>query len=187
MTANVTKRNRDLRQSLKRSLPFVVALVAVATLLPSASSANDAQRQLQLMGAYDKFEGTRLVGFVQELRSPRLLRASSLDLTYGAITTSSESAAFVSLGPVWQLRLPSERWFLHLGFSPTVISGSTFAGKDVGGHVHFTSSATLGTSFGKRRPLSLSLRIQHTSNGGLNRVNPGLDMIGVSFGLDISD
>ena len=31
------------------------------------------------------------------------------------------------------------------------------------------------------------LRIQHTSNGGLNNTNPSLDMLGINLALDISN
>ena len=34
---------------------------------------------------------------------------------------------------------------------------------------------------GARENTSIALRIQHTSNGGLNSANPGLDMIGFNF------
>jgi len=187
MAAIVTTQTRKTRHPRRHAFVYLAALAVAALSLPSISSANDQPVRLHLLGAYDKFENTWLIGFAHELTIPRRLRATRLDLTYGAITTSSQTEAFVALGPVWQVPLPSDQFFLHLGFSPTLISGSTFEGGNVGGHMHFTTSATLGTTFGRRNPLALSLRIQHTSNGGLNSTNPGLDMIGINVALDISN
>lgn len=39
---------------------------------------------------------------------------------------------------------------------------------------------------GQRETVSASLRAQHTSNGGLNDTNPGMDMIGLSFALNFT-
>ncbi|MEM9209168.1 MAG: acyloxyacyl hydrolase, partial [Pseudomonadota bacterium] len=73
------------------------------------------------------------------------------------------------------------RAFVDLGFSPTLVSRSRFDGRELGGHFHFTSSLSVGASFGRFDRYALSLRAQHTSNGGLNEDNPGLDMVGVNF------
>ena len=42
-------------------------------------------------------------------------------------------------------------------------------------------------TFGARENISVALRVQHTSNGGLSNTNPGLDMIGLSFAFNLSD
>jgi hypothetical protein len=68
-----------------------------------------------------------------------------------------------------------------LGFSPTLFAGSTFNDRDIGGNFHFTSSAAIGVSIGVDDDSSISLRIQHTSNGGLDSTNPGMDMVGINF------
>jgi hypothetical protein len=56
----------------------------------------------------------------------------------------------------------------------------------MGGNLHFTSSAALGATFGARESVALSLRIQHTSNGGLSSTNPGMDIIGLNFAFDFN-
>ena len=59
--------------------------------------------------------------------------------------------------------------------------GSSFNDRDMGGNFHFTSFAALGAIFGPRDSAARSLRIQHTSNGGLNSTNPGVDVIGLNI------
>ncbi len=93
----------------------------------------------------------------------------------------------MSFGPVWRQPINSRFLFVELGFSPTVIAGSSFNGRDLGGNFHFTSSASIGATFGAREISSIALRIQHTSNAGLNNTNPGLDMIGLNFNFNLSD
>ena len=105
----------------------------------------------------------------------------------GTLSTSQENRLFVSLGPVWRLPINSRSLFVELGFSPTLLSGSSFNGRDVGGNFHFTSSAALGTTFGARDSVALSLRIQHMSNGSLRNTNPGMDMIGLNIAFNFSN
>lgn len=97
------------------------------------------------------------------------------------------SQPFVSLGPVWRLPINSRRLFIQLGFSPTLLGGASFHGRNLGGRFHFTSSATVGMTLGARDGLELALRVQHTSNGGLSSTNPGMDMIGLSFAFNFSN
>ncbi len=84
------------------------------------------------------------------------------------------------LGPVWRLPINSRSLFAELGISPTLLSGSSFNGCDMGGNFHFTSTLVVGRTFGARDSVALSLRIQHMSNGSLSRTNPGMDMIGIN-------
>ena len=92
----------------------------------------------------------------------------------------------MSLGPVWRIPVNYSSLFIELGISPTLLGGSTFNGRDLGGNFHFTSSATIGKTFGARDAVSLSLRIQHMSNGSIKSTNPGMDMIGLNFTFDLS-
>ena len=134
--------------------------------------------------AGDKFSDTWQVAATFHLRAPRRIRARRLELAVGTVSTSNEIILFVSFGPVWRLPITDRRLFVEIGFSPTFFAGSTFNHRDMGGNLHFTSSATFGTTFGARDASSISLRIQHTSNGGLNSTNPGLDMIGINFAFN---
>ena len=114
-------------------------------------------------------------------------RAATVELAIGAISTPQETRPFVSFGPVWRLPINRRSLFVALGFSPTLIGGSSFNGRDLGGNFHFTSSASVGANFGAHENISVALRVQHTSNGGLSSTNPGLDMIGLNFAINLSD
>ena len=120
----------------------------------------------------------------QQFSSQGRLGANHLELSVGALESEDDTRAFIAFGPVWRFR-PAAPLYLDLGFSPTLLSGSTFDGRDLGGNFHFTSSATLGTNFGALGRYGLALRIQHTSNGGLNSKNPGLDAIALNFTVDL--
>ena len=138
----------------------------------------------RLATAGDKFSDTVQFAAVFKFRPPRRLRARRMELVVGTIATSQESRLFVSLGPVWQLPIVNRSMFFELDISPTFIGGSSFNQRDMGGNFHFTSFAAVGARFGKRDALSLSLRVQHTSNGGLSRTNPGMDMIGINLAFN---
>ena len=151
------------------------ALAQAASVIPS---------DYRLATASDKFSDTVQFAAVFKFRPPRRLRARRVELVVGTIATSQENRLFVSLGPVWQLPIANRSMFFELGISPTFIGGSSFNQRDMGGNFHFTSSAAIGARFGKRGALSLSLRVQHTSNGGLSSTNPGMDMIGINFAFN---
>ena len=110
-----------------------------------------------------------------------------MELAVGTISTTEVNQPFVSFGPVWRLPINSRRLFVQLGFSPTLLGGSTFHGRDLGGKFHFTSSATIGTTFGARDAVELALRIQHTSNGSIRNTNPGMDMIGLNLSFSLGN
>jgi len=108
-----------------------------------------------------------------------------LTLEVGSFNHGSENRFFASLGPT--LRLANDRWrmpfFLDLGLSPTVIDGSTYGGRDFGTSINFTSHIALGLRFGQAKNHVVKFRYQHISNGGLDEVNPGINMIGVDVVL----
>lgn len=131
--------------------------------------------------AGDKFSGTVQTAVTFHMAGRKILRASHIELAVGALHSSDHTRAFVSLGPVWHWPIRSSRTFLELGFSPTLLGGSTFNGRDLGGNFHFTSSATVGAHFGNEGRSTLALRVQHISNGGLHSTNPGMDSVGLSF------
>ena len=138
----------------------------------------------RLATASDKFSGTVQFAMAFKFRPPRRLRAKRMELAVGAIATSQESRLFVSIGPVWHLPIANRATFFEFGISPTFIGGSSFNQRDLGGNFHFTSFAAVGASFGKRDEFSLSLRVQHISNGGLSSTNPGMDMIGINVAFN---
>lgn len=135
--------------------------------------------------ASDKFSGTSQVAAAFNLGAASRIRARRLELVVGTTSSSYETRPFVSFGPVWRLTRFDRRLFVELGFSPTFFAGSSFNNRDIGGNLHFTSSANVGLTLGARRVSSLSIRVQHTSNGGLNATNPGMDMIGINFTFNL--
>ncbi len=160
---------------------FVITMIFFTLNGSIAPAATAMPSDYRVTAADDKFTDTWQFAVAFKMRPPRRLRANRLELAMGTLSTSQENRLFLSLGPVWRLPLNSHSLFVELGISPTLISGSSFNGRDMGGNFHFTSSAAVGATFGARDALSLSLRIQHMSNGGLNSANPGMDMIGLNI------
>ena len=172
-----------------RALSIVVFAIMMISSMLNSSNARAATRwpsDYRVAAANDKFTDTWQYAVAFRLRPPHRLRAKRLELAVGTISTSQESRPFVSLGPVWRLPLSNDSLFVELSISPTLLSGSSFNGRDMGGNFHFTSSAAVGATFGARDSVALSLRIQHMSNGSLSSTNPGMDMIGLNFAIDFS-
>lgn len=119
--------------------------------------------------------------------SPSTNFTASPILTFetGRFNQGSENRYFASLGPT--LRLANDRWrmplFMDLGLSPTVIDGSTYGDRDFGTSFNFTSHIALGLRFGQTKNHVVKLRYQHISNGGIDEVNPGVNMIGIDVVL----
>ena len=166
---------------------FVIAMISFSLNSSNAWAETVAPADYRVIAAGDKFADTTQFAVAFRMRPPRRLRARYLELAIGAISTSQENRAFVSLGPVWRLPIIHRSLFVELGFSPTLIAGSSFNGRDLGGNFHITSSASIGAIFGVRENVSVALRIQHISNGGISGTNPGMDMIGINFAFNLSN
>lgn len=169
-----------------------VLSVAVAMLTFALNGANARAETFfptdyRYFAAGEKFDGVRQYAVAFKIRPPRRLRASHLELAVGSITSADANRAFVSFGPVWHVPVGGERTFVEFGISPTLISGSDFNGRDLGGNFHFTSSIAVGARFGRQQTIALSIRAQHTSNGGLNDTNPGIDMLGINVAFNFTD
>jgi len=163
--------------------------LAVVLLTCAINGANARAQSLvpsdyRFLAAGDKFDGVRQYAVAFRMRPPRRLRSRHLELAIGAISGHSADQLFVSLGPVWRLPVTPQAAFVEFGFSPTLIGGSNIGGRDLGGNLHFTSSIAIGATFGRRQLFTVSLRAQHTSNGGLNDTNPGLDMFGINIAFN---
>ena len=167
------------------TMVFAIAMISISVNSSNARAADLAPTDYRVLAAGGEFNDTTQIAAAFQMRPPRRFRARHLELAVGAITTPVETRAFVSLGPVWRLPFNNDSFFVDLGFSPTLISGSSLNGRDLGGNFHFTSSAAISTTFGASDSISLSLRVQHTSNGGLSSDNPGLDMIGLNIAFNI--
>ena len=160
------------------------ALMLTAAALPSVSVAAEAfvPNDVRVLGGISGADDTYQVAAAYRLRAPRPLRAHHLEVAVGVVSTTDQQRPFFSIGPVWRFPIASGRQYLDFGFSPTILSGTQIGDRDLGGHFHFTSSVAYGLRFGPVDAYSLRLRVQHTSNGGLNRNNPGLDLVGIDFG-----
>ena len=169
------------------TIVFVIAMISFSLNSSNTSAATVAPTDYRIVAASSKFDNTTQFAVVFKIRPPRRLRARRLELAIGTISTSQESIAFVSLGPVWRWPIDSRSLFVELGLSPTLIAGSSFNGRDLGGNFHFTSSASIGATFGARENISIASRIQHISNGGLSSTNPGMDMIGLNLTFNLSN
>jgi hypothetical protein len=184
-TAN--RADKVLRSKILHASVFLVAMMSFAFNGANALAANLEPTDYRIASAEDKFKGTRLYAVALKMRPPRRLWARHLELAVGSFSTSTEDRAFISFGPVWRLPIEHRSLFVELGFSPTLIAGPSLNGRDFGGNFHFTSSVAIGATFGRRQAVSLSLRAQHTSNGGLHDTNPGIDMFGINVAFNFAN
>lgn len=135
------------------------------------------------MGAGGKFAGRYQLALVGAARAPDLFGIDRLELAVGVFAGDDDRRPFVSAGPVWSLQVGNQNGFVEFGIAPTVLTGSSFDGRDLGGNVHFTSSAAVGLRLGESGDGRIALRLQHVSNAGLSSTNPGMDMVGLQLGL----
>lgn len=74
----------------------------------------------------------------------------------------------------WRAAAGQSPWFVELGTGLSWFSRHYRNGSDAfGSRVNFSSHLGLGRNFGPQRAHELSLRIQHSSNAGLQEPNPG--------------
>lgn len=162
-----------------------IVTIAVAGLMgPRTSVAQTNRVEYRASLAVEKFSDTYQFAAALAVPTKPGFRADRLEFVLGVFGSSNGNSPFVSLGPVWQLPLRHPALFIEFGVSPTLLAETSLGGTDLGGVFHFTSSATLGATFGRGRSNRIALRIQHTSNGGLNSTNPGMDMIGINVAFD---
>lgn len=176
---------------IRRRVGLLVLIAASSTWpvhAPAAPSFPSGPAEYRLLQAAGSFADTSQFTVAYRFRGPPTIRAHHLELALGTIWSPTQTGAVVSFGPVWRLPLSnSGQRFLDFGFSPTLVSGTDFGARDLGGHLHFTSSLAIGARFGRTEKYSISLRAQHTSNGGLHNNNPGLDMLGLTFAIEFRD
>ncbi len=105
----------------------------------------------------------------------------------GRFESESEHRYFVSFGPSIRLISDAHRvpLFVDVGSSPTVIDGSKYGDDEFGTSFNFTSHVALGLRFGQTKNQVVKLRYQHISNGGINNINPGVNMVGIDFSFSV--
>ena len=86
----------------------------------------------------------------------------------------------VGLVPVLRYRLSQGRspWFAEIGIGLSITDKRYQSpNKTFSTRWNFSDNLAVGRSFGARNEHELSLRWQHTSNGGAKKPNPGLDLV----------
>jgi len=136
----------------------------------------------------DNFSGLHQHGALLSFRvvseSEKFWIPSSFDLTAGSMESRDDGGSFISFGPSYRFelsKLDTGRWFAEFGVHPTWLTRTVFNGRYVGGNFHFTSTIGLGAYLGRQRKTSVLFRYQHTSNAGMERNNPGFNMIGITL------
>ena len=136
------------------------------------------------MNSYKKFSGLNQNALVIKAKVTNIKYLDRFEFATGELTNGEDNSTFISAGPTWRFNKPIARSglaFFEVGTSPTWISNENFKDESLGGNLFFTSNVQLGMHFGYRRETSLSVRIQHISNGGMSGKNPGTDMVGIEF------
>ena len=136
--------------------------------------------------ALNEFRDTTGVTLAWEFTTPDawLLRlADHIDLEFGLIHSPGDIAGTVLLAPVWRWPFRGDRYFVNFRLGPLLITERTFGESDIGGHLHFSSKLSLGRRFGAGLRHGVAFEISHISNGNLDKPNPGLDMIGLTYSL----
>ncbi|MDJ0709530.1 MAG: acyloxyacyl hydrolase [Woeseiaceae bacterium] len=177
---------RKIEAKRRLRLLTVVAVALLSLNATPSMAQNFAPAEYRYAVAGNKFDEVEQFALAFAVQSPDFLRADRLEFAVGAISDQNSDRLFLSLGPVWRLPISDGPAFVEFGISPTWIDGSILDGRDLGGNVHFTSAVAIGAAFGRHRNVSVSLRAQHTSNGGLSNTNPGLDMIGLNVAFDFA-
>ena len=74
--------------------------------------------------------------------------------------------------------------FFELGIGASVTDERfTSSTKTFGTRWNFSDNAAVGYAFGAKQQHEVSLRWQHTSNGGIKKPNPGLDLLLLRYAL----
>lgn len=101
---------------------------------------------------------------------------SRVDVGLGFTNSKSDDAWRLMISPVLRYQ-PRQSTFFELGVGLAYISNTLWApGHDMGGHWQFENRLGVGHDFGS---FELSLNLTHFSNGGLEKQNPGAEMLGI--------
>jgi hypothetical protein len=96
------------------------------------------------------------------------------DASVGWISDEDTSAFVGSIGPLVQLGKGRFPITLEGGAAPTLLSRHRFNSRNFGDNLQFTSH--IGLNWQISDHFTLGARFQHMSNGGINHVNPGVNM-----------
>lgn len=99
-------------------------------------------------------------------------------------TDSSEHVTQYGLTPAIRMERPgpNPRWFLEVGIGAAIIS-PIYRNRDrhFSTAFNFAEYLGIGRAFGERRDHELILRVEHFSNAGIKRPNPGENFIQIRY------
>lgn len=179
---SVVERTKQFAYGVSFVLAFFFFSGSAVLAEPSNQFMDDSANtpEIRVLAAIKKFTGTKQVALAFTLPTSTWMYSNRIEIALGSIGNSEDTTAFISAGPLWSWEVLAPGNFFELGFSPTFLADTQFGSRNIGGHLHFSSSATIGHKFGQNKRSIIGLRIQHISNGGLNNTNPGLDSVGLS-------
>jgi lipid A 3-O-deacylase len=95
----------------------------------------------------------------------------------------SRTYAQLGLVPVLRYRFAEGRspWFVEAGIGLAVTDRNLETPRRTQPAWNFDDNMAVGRSFGARNEHELSLRVQHTSNAGLRKPNPGFELYFVRY------
>jgi len=102
---------------------------------------------------------------------------------YGAQNQRDVNVAF-SLSPVFTYPISSIEnipIYVELGIGISLLTDTTFAGKDVSTHLQFEDRLGLIFPLNAEGNHHISVRYLHYSNAGIRKPNPGLDFFSISY------
>lgn len=155
----------------------------------SAYSASESQQSMSSVSAYlgyhPDYRKATLAYDTPALWTHTFQGGSRLDLNL-ELSAAYWEAAHNHSDSMWQLSLKpvlrwwtSENFFLETGVGPSGLTSSHFGGREFGSRFQFNSHIGAGYVFQKAH--RISLRYSHSSNGGIKRPNPGLDVLELGY------
>lgn len=97
---------------------------------------------------------------------------------------SHDTNFVLAVSPVFQypvFKFYGKPIYIEAGIGIAFLDDTVFAGKEVSTHYQFEDRVGFLYRFGHEEQNQLSVRYFHYSNGGLQRPNPGLDFISLSY------
>lgn len=103
--------------------------------------------------------------------------------------TRNSDITYVGLTPVFRLTRHQPlsngvRPFLEGAVGFQLMSDHKIGDKDLGGDFIFRDHVSGGVMFGNNEQHELSLKLQHFSNAGLNKSNPGINFMSLQYGYN---
>ena len=102
-----------------------------------------------------------------------------LDMSATYLEAKDDEGCMLAVGTDLALGLWDGTTEFEIGFRPTWMPKNKYGKDDFGGWLQFTSHVGLAINW---QPVTLNYRFQHTSNGSIYDLNPGLNLHMVGLG-----